>query len=105
NSAGQTFIYDASSLLPLPEKGLAAFRSYLKNETARVATQQPAHIRVAFRVTRRGVLTDFNIEDSSSPSLNAKAIEILLHGPAWLPARMHGDQPIDAFTFVDLTFN
>lgn len=105
NARGQTFVYDASSLFPLPEKGLAAFQAYLKKETDKVDTQRPAHVRVSFRVTKRGMLTDFNIEESTSPALNAKAIAMLLHGPSWLPAKMHGDQPVDAFTFVDVVFN
>ncbi len=105
NLQGQTFVYDASSVFPLPQEGFAKFRAYLKSATAKVRTEQPQHVKISFRVTKKGVLTDLNIEESSSAALSSKAIEILLNGPAWVPAKIHGDRAEDGFAFVEISFN
>lgn len=102
--AGDTFIYDASSLAPMPEGGFEEFSRYLKSETKKV-DEEMGHVKLSFRVAKDGSITDIVIDQSSgSAFLDKKAQDIILSGPAWLPARNHGYEPVDARAFVQVEF-
>lgn len=101
---GQTFVYDESSLFPMPEGGFEEFNNYLKSETKRFDNGEFGHVKISFRVTNKGLLTDVTIDQSATPRLDASAREILLKGPPWLPARNHGHEPVDGWGFVQVEF-
>lgn len=101
---GETFVYDGSSLFPLPEGGFAKFKKYVKSETDKVKRDVNGQVRISFRVTESQEITDVAIEKSVSPELDAKAREILLKGPPWEPAKAHGYEPVDGFAFVVVEF-
>lgn len=102
---GETFLYDGSSLFPMPEGGFEKFYDYVKSERKKVGDDEMGHVKIAFRVTRNGVLSDLTIAQSSgSPRLDAKGMEILLNGPSWLPARSHGHEPVDGSGLVQIEF-
>lgn len=92
---GETFVYDESSLHPIPEGGFERFHRYIRSETRKVDPDELGHVKITFRVTRKGVLTDLHITQGATPSLDEKAKAILLNGPRWLPARRHGHEPVD----------
>lgn len=93
---GKTFVYDESSLYPIPEGGFEKYREYIRTRKAEVDADDLGHVKVGFRVSSEGVLADVVIEQGAKPILDAKAKDILLNGPRWLPAREHGYQPVDA---------
>lgn len=101
---GETFMYDASSLSPLPEGGFDKFNEYVKSEVKKFNSDELGHVKLSFRVTYTGVLTDLTVEQSASPALDAKAREIILEGPRWLPARNHGHEPVDGWTSLTVEF-
>jgi membrane associated rhomboid family serine protease len=101
---GRTFVYDATSLFPLPAPGFPKFNSYLKAAAGKIPDRDTGRVKISFRVTAKGTLADVKIEQGASPILNAHAKEILLNGPAWLPARLHGGEPIDGVAFVWIDF-
>jgi len=92
---GETFVYDESSLYPLPAGGFESFRQYMKSETKKVDPDELGHVKISFRVTAKGALTDVSIVQNATPVLDAKAREILVHGPRWLPPRRHGHEQVD----------
>jgi membrane associated rhomboid family serine protease/antitoxin component YwqK of YwqJK toxin-antitoxin module len=92
---GETFIYDESSLYPMPAGGFERFQQYVKSEAKKVDPDELGHVKLSFRVTAKGALTDLSIVQHGSPVLDAKAKEILLHGPRWLPPRKHGHEPFE----------
>jgi membrane associated rhomboid family serine protease/antitoxin component YwqK of YwqJK toxin-antitoxin module len=102
--SGETFMYDGSSLLPMPEGGFEKFQEYVNSETSKRKTDELGHVKISFRVTKGGVLTDVRIDQGASPHLDAKAMEILLNGPPWLPGKMHGHRPVDAPASVTIQF-
>jgi membrane associated rhomboid family serine protease/antitoxin component YwqK of YwqJK toxin-antitoxin module len=102
---GKIFLYDQSSFFPLPEGGYLKLRSYLDSETRKHTTSKKGEVRVSFRVTIKGMLTDVKIEEGLTPEINNIAKDILLAGPRWIPAREHGHQPVDGFSFVSITFD
>lgn len=101
---GQTFVYDESSLHPMPEGGFEAFDSYLKSEIRRLSSDELGHVKLSFRVTSRGLPVDVTVQQSATPRLDVKAKELLLKGPRWLPARSHGHEPVDGWGFVQVEF-
>ena len=101
--SGETFVYDETSLSPMPEGGFQQFYAYLKSSTARV-DEEMGHVNLSFRVTKNGVATEVTVDQSASPFLDAKACEILQQGPRWLPARMHGHEPVEGEAFVQVAF-
>jgi membrane associated rhomboid family serine protease/antitoxin component YwqK of YwqJK toxin-antitoxin module len=102
--AGETFIYDESSLFPMPEGGFEIFSAYLKGESKESGTDDLGHVKLSFRVTSKGQMTDITIDQSATPALDARAKQILLNGPRWLPARNHGHDPVDAYGYVQVEF-
>ena len=101
---GETFMYDESSLLPIPKGGFDNFYLYLKTETQKFASEELGHVKLSFRVTTKGSVTDVTIAQSASPALDAKARELLLKGPPWSPARRHGHEPVDGWGFIQVEF-
>ena len=101
---GQTFVYDESSLYALPERGFGQFQEYLKDAVRKFDSDELGHVKLSFLVTRDGAITDVTIDQHATPRLDAKAKEILLNGPRWLPARTHGYKPIDTRAHVQVEF-
>jgi membrane associated rhomboid family serine protease/antitoxin component YwqK of YwqJK toxin-antitoxin module len=93
---GRTFIYDDTSLTPIPEGGFEKYREYLKARRKEVPAEELGHVKISFRVTAAGGLTDVLITQGATARLDAKARDIVLTGPRWLPAREHGYKPVEA---------
>ena len=102
--AGETFVYDESSLFPMPEGGFEKFSAYLKDEARKSGTDELGHVKLSFRVTSKGKMTDVTIDQAATPTLDARAKHILVNGPSWLPARNHGHEPVDGWGFVQVEF-
>lgn len=101
---GETFMYDESSLFPIPEGGFENFNEYLKTEIKKFNSDEMGHVKLSFRVTHTGVLTDLTVNQSASQVLDAKAKALIMDGPAWLPARNHGHERVDGWTSVQVEF-
>lgn len=101
---GETFVYDESSLYPMPEGGFGEFQEYLKMETRKFDSEELGHVKLSFRVTKDGMLTDITFDQRASPTLDAKAVDLLRQGPRWFPAREHGHEPVDASAYVQIEF-
>lgn len=104
NENGDEFIYDAGTLLPRPAVGVAGFDRYLAEAALQSGVEASGKVRLSFRVTASGVLTDFEIETSLGPAADREAIDILKKGPRWIPAKLYGYQPTDGFAWADIRF-
>jgi membrane associated rhomboid family serine protease/antitoxin component YwqK of YwqJK toxin-antitoxin module len=102
---GETFIYDGTSLYPMPKGGFQEFYEYVKAETEKVDDDEMGHVKISFRVTSGGTLRDVVIVQSSGNAfLDGKGEDILLKGPPWLPARHHGHKPVEGSGLVQIEF-
>lgn len=101
---GQTFVYDESSLFPMPEGGFPKFHRYVKSQTRKVGPDEMGHVKLSFRVSPRGALTDMNIVQGATPFLDAKAKEILVNGPRWMAPRLHGHEPVEGIMELIIEF-
>jgi membrane associated rhomboid family serine protease/antitoxin component YwqK of YwqJK toxin-antitoxin module len=104
NPQGKTFIYDESSFYPVPADGWRKMESYLHEEARKVSPRTGGRVRLSFRVTTKSTIADIKVEKSLSKELDAKAKEILLHSPPWLPAHTHGFEPADGLNYVNIDF-
>ena len=102
--SGETFLYDASSLFAMPEGGNERLLAYLNKSVAALNPDVHGKVRISFRVTINRVLTDFVVDESLNPELDAKAIELIKAGPPWLPARDHGHLPRSGWGWVTVQF-
>lgn len=102
---GDEFIYDAGTLMPRPATGINQMERYLREATGRSAVADRGTVRLSFRVTSSGVLTDFELENSVSAAADEEAIEIVKNGPRWIPAKLYGYESTDGFAWVDVPFN
>ncbi|HZY81379.1 MAG TPA: rhomboid family intramembrane serine protease [Cyclobacteriaceae bacterium] len=102
SKAGKTFVYDESTLFALPDGGFKKLNDYIASQTQ----NSPTHgtVKLSFRVTVSGQLTDFKVEQSASKELDKQARQIILAGPRWLPARLHGQEITDGYAFVSIVF-
>ncbi|MBN8578675.1 MAG: rhomboid family intramembrane serine protease [Cytophagales bacterium] len=101
---GLQFVYDESSLFPMPEAGFENYTNYLRNAVRTLNPTEHGMVKIWFRVTVNRVLTDFQVDQSLAPALDAKAIELLKAGPAWLPARDHGHRLRNGWSTVVVVF-
>jgi len=104
NLQHKKFIYDQSSLYPLPEGGYRALNNYLSDATKKSLAADSGIVRLVFRVTTIGRIVDVVVEKSVSPQCDSIAKELLRNGPAWTPSMEHGQIPFDSHTFVDVEF-
>jgi len=104
NLQHKNFIYDQSSLYPLPEGGYRALYNYLNEATKNSSAADSGVVRLAFRVTTAGRIVDVVVEKSVSAQCDAIAKDLLHNGPAWTPSKEHGQIPFDNNTFVDVEF-
>lgn len=100
-SGGRLVVYDETTFYALPEGGYKKLNEYLAAETK---PQGLGTVRLSFRVTVSGRLTDFKVEKSVSKELDLRAKQLVLAGPRWLPARLHGQEPTDGFGMVNVDF-
>jgi membrane associated rhomboid family serine protease/antitoxin component YwqK of YwqJK toxin-antitoxin module len=101
---GESVVYDATSEYPLPEGGYKKLNAYLREEAGKVNSTRKGTVRLSFRVTTDKVLADIEVESSVSPELDEKAKEILRNGPAWIPAREHGQKAVEGYSVVSIDF-
>jgi membrane associated rhomboid family serine protease/antitoxin component YwqK of YwqJK toxin-antitoxin module len=101
---GQRFVYDGSSLFPIPEAGYPHLNNYLKEKVRELNPTQHGLVKVWFRVTLNKTLADFQVDKSLAPELDSLVIEWLKTGPAWLPARDHGYHMRSGWSTVTVEF-
>lgn len=104
NLEGETFIYDESSFFPLPTGGYATLNEYIQGAVKKYGLSATGTVRLSFRVTDKGKLTDFKILQHVSAEANELAKQILKDGPTWIPAKEHGHIKVDGFAFADVTY-
>lgn len=104
NATGDVFYYDESSYFPVPQGGPENLKAYLKTEAQKTTTDQRGVVKLSFRVTAKGGITEILVEKSVSPELDLQAKEILLRGPAWIPGKDHGYEPVDSYSMVEVPF-
>jgi membrane associated rhomboid family serine protease/antitoxin component YwqK of YwqJK toxin-antitoxin module len=102
SKSGRVFVYDESTLFALPEGGFKKLNDHIVSQTKDAGAH--GTVKLSFRVTVAGQITDFKTEQSVSKELDTKARQIILSGPRWLPARLHGQEPTDGYGFVSVEF-
>jgi membrane associated rhomboid family serine protease/antitoxin component YwqK of YwqJK toxin-antitoxin module len=101
---GEIVNYDESSFRPLPEGGVSNYHQYLRSATHSALSDNSQGVLITFRVTKEGKLADIQIERSVSPEIDEQAKRIVMEGPKWIPAKEHGQQPVDGFAFAKVDF-
>jgi membrane associated rhomboid family serine protease/antitoxin component YwqK of YwqJK toxin-antitoxin module len=104
NLQGRNFVYDATSRIALPEGGPKAFAEYAAGKSNEFSSTNHGEVRLYFRVTTDNRITDIIVEKSLGPREDEEAKQILLNGPRWQPARLHGQEPLDGYGFVVIVF-
>lgn len=66
-----------------PVMGWTAFRKYLEENRKLPKDSLKAEVLVSFRVSKKGKISNFNIEKSLGPDYDAEAIRLIKEGPAW----------------------
>jgi len=100
-TGGRLVVYDETTFFALPEGGYQKLNEYLR---ASVKPLGLGTVKLSFRVTTSGQMTDFKVEKSVSRELDMKAKQLVLMGPRWLPARLHGQEPTDGYALVSVEF-
>ena len=104
SKTGLTFRYDETSMLALPSGGMKSFQEYVKKAARLFNPQEAGIVKIYFRVTVNNRITDIIVQKSLSLETDAWAKDILLKGPVWNPARIHGQEFTDGFGFVTVEF-
>lgn len=101
SKSGKTAIYDETVFFAMPEVGARKYIEYVRSQ---VEPKGLGRVRLSFRVTVDGQIMDFKVEESVSKELDLRAKQIVLNGPRWLPAKLHGLEPTDGYGFVVVEF-
>lgn len=101
---GKKYLYDASSLFPMPEGGNEPLVVYLREKVRALNPSIHGVVKLDFRVSIDQTLSDFVVKQSLNPELDAKAIEFIETGPQWIPAHEHGHRPRNGRGRVSVEF-
>jgi membrane associated rhomboid family serine protease/antitoxin component YwqK of YwqJK toxin-antitoxin module len=101
---GEGVVYDASSLYPLPEGGYTKLEQYFQEAVKKFESPEKGTVRLSFRVTTDKLIADIQVETSVSEEVDKKAKQILLEGPSWIPAKEHGQEPVEGYGVVSIDF-
>jgi antitoxin component YwqK of YwqJK toxin-antitoxin module len=101
---GGTYVYDQSSFYPMPEGGNQPLLKYLEEGVKKIKPNKNGSVKITFRVSSKGVLSDFQVDKSLDEDLDSFAIELIKKGPKWIPAKQHGHQYQDGFGHVTVEF-
>lgn len=101
---GRTFIYDQSSFYPMPEGGNQVLFKYLETNIKAYKSEKGGVVKISFRVSKVGVLSDFQVDKSLDENLDSLTIDLIKKGPTWIPARQHGHLYQDGFGHVTVEF-
>jgi membrane associated rhomboid family serine protease len=101
---GEIVNYDESSFRPLPEGGMSNYHQYLRSATHSSLSDNSQSVLLTFRVTKEGKLADIEVERSVSRKIDERAKRIVMEGPKWIPAKEHGQRPVDGFAFAKVDF-
>lgn len=104
NVKGETFLYDESSFFPLPEGGYKKLKAYIMGEVKKNQLVANGIVKLSFRVTTKGSLTDFKVVKSVSKEADELAKKILKEGLPWIPAKDHGCETIDGYAYAEVDF-
>lgn len=101
---GRVVVYDESTLYALPEGGYQKLNEHIRQRTSLINSPTKGKVKISFRVTPKRQLTEFKIEESLGKELDDRAKQIIIEGPGWLPARLHGQEPTDGYGIVVIEF-
>ena len=104
NSKGENFVYDETSLYPLPVGGVKQFKTYAESVAKQMDVTEKGKVHLSFRVTETGKITDIKIEQSVSRETDETAKQILKEGPSWKPAKIHGHISVGGFGYCEIEF-
>lgn len=102
---GNRYIYDETSLYPAPIMGEAAYARYLREQVRKPAEEVSGQVRLTLVVMENGGVRDVVVLKSLNPACDAEAVRLVTEGPAWRPARVHGQEPVTAKTVVTVHFD
>lgn len=104
NLKNEMFVYDETSLYPLPSGGFQQFKTYARSVTKEIEVSEKGKVHLTFRVTKKGKIVDIKVEQSVSREMDAIAKQVLKEGPQWLPAKVHGYKNVDGYGYVEIEF-
>ena len=87
--AGSTTVQKGIVQHAAPASGWTAYKSYLeKNKRDRLidSTRQGMEA-ISFKVSKKGRLSSFKIEQSLSPAHDSLLLRLIRHGSAWKPLK------------------
>ena len=96
--------YDASVYIPYPEGGYDAFYEYIGKENKMRSDSIQEAVVIRFDVHYTGKINNIRFLRRFKKDYDEYARELLLNGPAWVPARSHGLYEISSFAEVTIIF-
>ena len=96
--------YDASVYVPYPEGGYDAFYEYIDKENKMRSDSIQEVVVMRFDVHYTGKVNNIRFLRRFRKDYDEYARELLLNGPAWIPARSHGLYEINSFAEVTIIF-
>ncbi|HEX6226556.1 MAG TPA: rhomboid family intramembrane serine protease [Chryseolinea sp.] len=101
---GQRYVYDNLSELPFPVTGMPAFKKYVERNKKLPFPSRHGKVKVIFSVGVDGSTWNHTILQSVSPECDREAIRLVIDGPAWRPALLHGQEKIPTQGYVEIEF-
>ena len=96
--------YDASVYIPYPEGGFDAFYEYIDEENKLRSDSIEEIVVIRFDVHYTGKINNIRFLRRFKKDYDEYARELLLNGPAWIPARSRGLYEINSFAEVTIRF-
>ena len=102
---GKRYVYDHLSEYPFPVDGMPAFKKYIdQNKRVPFLKSATGKVKIIFTVGIDGSTWNYVILQSVSPEFDQEAKRLIIDGPAWRPALLHGQEKIPSQGYVEIDF-
>ncbi|MBL6449173.1 rhomboid family intramembrane serine protease [Fulvivirga sp. 29W222] len=105
---GERFDYDMSTFIPHAEGGADAFLDYIDSHKIYPAEARKNNIsgdlEVVFTVHIDGTISDVRFLNHLGYGCEEEAERLLKEGPEWIPAYLHGMEPVTSEGMVNISF-
>ncbi|PIB36250.1 hypothetical protein BFP72_13050 [Reichenbachiella sp. 5M10] len=96
--------YDASIYMPYPEGGFDAFYNYIHQYNELESDTVDQTVIIKFDVHHSGKIHNIRFLKRFHPRYDEYAKRLLLNGPTWFPAKLHGLEDMNTSTRVYIKF-
>ncbi|MDW3211391.1 MAG: hypothetical protein R8N23_16060 [Reichenbachiella sp.] len=104
DSLGNVYRYEEHTIWPYPTGGYEKLVAYFEANNQMKSDDFDDYVELKFRVRKNGSIHEIVVTKSIHPTLDKHAEHLLINGPSWQPAKIHGFEIVERSAIVRVMF-